>query len=70
MAQASLGGDSNPRLRKIAAGACNEIYRHTHESIFVILSSQGEIIINEYDDKRYFNLGFYWFEGGGLGVEK
>lgn len=36
------------RLVTIAAGACNEQHRHAHESVFVLLSGQGEIIINKH----------------------
>ena len=37
----------DPRLVTIAPGACNEKHRHAHESIFVLLSGQGEIVINK-----------------------
>ena len=37
----------DPRLVTIAAGARNEKHRHAHESIFVLLSGQGEMIINK-----------------------
>lgn len=36
------------RLVTIAAGACNEQHRHAHESVFVLLSGHGEIIINKH----------------------
>jgi len=36
----------DPRLVTIAPGNCNEKHRHAHESIFVLLSGQGEIIID------------------------
>ena len=36
------------RLVTIAAGACNEHHRHAHESVFVLLAGQGEIIINKH----------------------
>lgn len=45
----------DPRLVTIAAGACNEKHRHAHESIFVLLSGQGEIII----DKQVITLEEY-----------
>ena len=35
------------RLVTIAPGACNEKHRHAHESIFVLLSGQAEILIDE-----------------------
>lgn len=38
----------DPRLVTIAAGARNEKHRHAHESIFVLLSGQGEMIINKH----------------------
>jgi len=38
----------DPRLVTIAAGACNEKHRHAHESIFVLISGQGEIIVNKH----------------------
>jgi len=38
----------DPRLVTIAAGASNEKHRHAHESIFVLLSGQGEMIINKH----------------------
>jgi quercetin dioxygenase-like cupin family protein len=37
----------DPRLVTIAPGACNEKHRHAHESIFVLLSGQGEILIDK-----------------------
>ena len=37
----------DPRLVTIAPSACNEKHRHAHESIFVLLSGQGEIVINK-----------------------
>jgi mannose-6-phosphate isomerase-like protein (cupin superfamily) len=37
----------DPRLVTIAPGACNEKHRHAHESIFVLLSGQGKIVINK-----------------------
>lgn len=36
----------DPRLVTIAPGSCNEKHRHAHEAIFVLLSGQGEIIID------------------------
>ena len=36
----------DPRLVTIAPGACNEKHRHAHESIFVLLSGEGEILID------------------------
>jgi mannose-6-phosphate isomerase-like protein (cupin superfamily) len=36
-----------PRLVTIAPGASNEKHRHAHESIFVLLSGEGEIVINK-----------------------
>jgi gentisate 1,2-dioxygenase len=35
------------RLVTIAPGACNEKHRHAHESIFVLLSGEGENVINK-----------------------
>jgi quercetin dioxygenase-like cupin family protein len=35
----------DPRLVRIAPGSRNEKHRHAHESIFVVLSGQGEIQI-------------------------
>ena len=36
----------DPRLVTIAPRSCNEKHRHSHEAIFVLLSGQGEIIID------------------------
>jgi quercetin dioxygenase-like cupin family protein len=33
----------DPRLVRIAPGACNECHRHAHESIFVVLKGQVEL---------------------------
>jgi hypothetical protein len=38
----------DPRLVTIAPGSCNEKHRHSHEAIFVLLSGQGEIIIDHH----------------------
>ena len=38
----------DPRLVTIAPGSCNEKHRHAHESIFVMLSGQGEIFIDDH----------------------
>lgn len=37
----------DPRVVTIAPGACNEKHRHAHESIFVVLSGHGEILIGQ-----------------------
>lgn len=37
----------DPRIVKIAPGKCNELHRHAHESVFVILSGQGQLAIGK-----------------------
>jgi hypothetical protein len=37
----------DPRVVRIAPGANNELHRHAHESIFVVLSGRGEVRIGE-----------------------
>jgi mannose-6-phosphate isomerase-like protein (cupin superfamily) len=37
----------DPRIVKIAPGKCNELHRHAHESVFVILSGHGEVLIGK-----------------------
>lgn len=37
----------DPRLVVISPGACNEKHRHSHESIFVLLSGSAEIQIGQ-----------------------
>jgi gentisate 1,2-dioxygenase len=36
----------DPHLVTIAPGACNEKHRHAHEAILVLLSGEGEILID------------------------
>lgn len=38
----------DPRLVRIAPGACNECHRHAHESIFVVLAGHGELRLGEH----------------------
>jgi quercetin dioxygenase-like cupin family protein len=35
----------DPRLIRIRPGACNEKHRHAHESIFVVLEGEAEILV-------------------------
>ena len=35
----------DPRLIRIPPGACNEKHRHAHESIFVVLEGEAEILV-------------------------
>jgi quercetin dioxygenase-like cupin family protein len=35
----------DPRLIRIPPGACNEKHRHAHESIFVVLAGEAEILV-------------------------
>jgi quercetin dioxygenase-like cupin family protein len=35
----------DPRLIRIPPGACNERHRHAHESIFVVLEGEAEILV-------------------------
>jgi quercetin dioxygenase-like cupin family protein len=35
----------DPRLVRIPPGACNEKHRHAHESLFVVLEGEAEILI-------------------------
>jgi mannose-6-phosphate isomerase-like protein (cupin superfamily) len=37
----------DPRVVRIAPGANNERHKHAHESLFVILEGQGEVVIGE-----------------------
>ncbi len=37
----------DPRLVRIAPGACNERHRHAHESLFVVLEGRAEIQVGE-----------------------
>jgi uncharacterized RmlC-like cupin family protein len=37
----------DPRLVRIAPGACNERHRHAHESLFVVLEGRAEIHVGE-----------------------
>lgn len=37
----------DPRLVRIAPAASNERHRHAHESIFVVLAGEGEILIGK-----------------------
>lgn len=37
----------DPRLVRIAPGFSNERHRHAHESIFIVLSGQGEILVGQ-----------------------
>lgn len=53
----ALGGLQvmDPRLVRIAPGACNECHRHAHESLFVTLAGEGELRIGE--DMTTLRLG-------------
>ena len=35
----------DPRVVRIPPGRCNERHRHAHESLFVILEGQGEVLV-------------------------
>jgi quercetin dioxygenase-like cupin family protein len=35
----------DPRLIRIPPGACNEKHRHAHESIFIVLAGEAEILV-------------------------
>jgi quercetin dioxygenase-like cupin family protein len=35
----------DPRLIRIPPGACNEKHRHAHESVFVVLEGEAEILV-------------------------
>lgn len=37
----------DPRIVKIAPGKSNELHRHAHESIFVILRGRGEVLLGK-----------------------
>jgi mannose-6-phosphate isomerase-like protein (cupin superfamily) len=37
----------DPRIVRIPPGRNNELHRHAHESIFVILAGQGEVLIGD-----------------------
>ena len=37
----------DPRVVRIAPGRCNERHKHAHESIFVVLSGEGEMGVGE-----------------------
>jgi mannose-6-phosphate isomerase-like protein (cupin superfamily) len=37
----------DPRVVRIAPGRCNERHKHAHESIFVVLSGVGEVLVGE-----------------------
>jgi quercetin dioxygenase-like cupin family protein len=37
----------DPRVVRIAPGCNNELHRHAHESLFVVLSGQGEVLVGE-----------------------
>lgn len=43
----------DPRLVRIAPGACNELHRHAHESLFVVLEGEAEFQIGD----RQLRLG-------------
>lgn len=38
----------NPRLIRIPPGACNEKHRHAHESVFVVLEGEAEILVGSH----------------------
>lgn len=38
----------DPRLVRISPGACNEKHRHAHESLFVVLEGEAEILIGSH----------------------
>lgn len=35
----------DPRVVRIAPGACNERHRHAHESLFLVLEGEGELVL-------------------------
>jgi mannose-6-phosphate isomerase-like protein (cupin superfamily) len=37
----------DPRVVRIAPGCNNELHKHAHESLFVILAGEGEVVIGE-----------------------
>ena len=37
----------DPRVVRIAPGRNNELHRHAHESLFVILEGQGDVLVGE-----------------------
>ncbi|HET8647337.1 MAG TPA: cupin domain-containing protein, partial [Vicinamibacteria bacterium] len=37
----------DPRVVRIAPGKNNELHRHAHESLFVVLAGQGEVRVGE-----------------------
>ena len=37
----------DPRLLRIAPGANNELHKHAHETLFVVLAGQGEVRVGE-----------------------
>jgi uncharacterized cupin superfamily protein len=37
----------DPRIVRIAPGRNNELHRHAHESLFVVMSGAGEVLIGE-----------------------
>lgn len=37
----------DPRMVRIAPGRCNERHRHAHESLFIVLSGRGEVLVGD-----------------------
>jgi quercetin dioxygenase-like cupin family protein len=37
----------DPRVIQIAPGSRNELHKHAHESLFVVLEGQGEVLVGE-----------------------
>ncbi len=37
----------DPRIVRIPPGKCNEKHKHAHESVFVILEGEGEVLIGD-----------------------
>lgn len=37
----------DPRVLRIAPGRCNELHKHAHETIFVVLRGEGEVRLGE-----------------------
>ncbi|MCC6622028.1 MAG: cupin domain-containing protein [Deltaproteobacteria bacterium] len=35
----------DPRVVRIAPGKCNEYHKHAHESLFVVLDGEGEVLV-------------------------
>jgi len=35
----------DPRVVRVAPGKCNELHKHAHESLFVVLAGEGEVRI-------------------------